>query len=63
LLGFICGLIPQVDTALLIGGLVGALVGGMLGFLADSLPLAKRLPAWKARFAFTKWRIKRKTRV
>lgn len=63
LLALLCGLVPQVDTALLIGGLVGALVGGMLGFLADSLPLAKRLQTWKARFPFMKWRITRKTRV
>jgi hypothetical protein len=63
LLALICGLVSQVGAALLIGAVVGALVGGMLGFLADSLPLAKRLQIWKARFFFAKWPFKGKTRV
>jgi hypothetical protein len=64
LLALICGLVPQIGTAFLIGGVIGALVGGMLGFLADSLPLAKRLRTWKARLPFAKWHFKKgKTRV
>jgi hypothetical protein len=63
LLALICGLVSQVDTAFLIGGLVGALMGGVLGFLADSLPLAKRLQTWKKRFPVMKWQFKGKPRV
>jgi hypothetical protein len=63
LLALICGLISQVGTVLLIGAVAGSLIGGMLGFLADSLPLVKRLQIWKARFPFTKWLFKGKTRV
>jgi len=42
ILALICGLILHIDSAFVIGGIIGALIGGVIGFLADSARLQKK---------------------